>query len=220
MKPAAPARPPVEFFYCLSCPWSYLAFVRLAETALRTGTAVRYRPILAEWLDPDGGRAFPYAWLGPDAAVRAYAEKDLRDWARFCGVVIVLPKSWPVRPEWAQRGAFVALAAGQGRTYLEAIFRAHFAEGRNIAERGVVLEVAGSCGLAGAAFEAELGRAATLTALRATTDELRSRGGFGSPSMFLGDDLYFGHDRMPLLEVALLRAAERPFVAPGEHGRL
>ena len=220
MKQSGSARPTVEFFYCLSCPWTYLAFLRLAETALRTAALIAYRPILAHWLGPPSERALPYAWLGPDPNVRAYAAKDLADWARFCSVTIRLPQPWPVHPELAQRGAVLAAEAGLARPYLDAMFRAHFAAGRNIAERAVVLEVAAGCGLSGAAFEAGLTSESTLAALRHNTEELRARKGFGSPMMFLGSDFYFGHDRMPLLEVALMRAAERPFLAPGEHGRL
>ena len=220
MKASGATRQTVEFFYCLSCPWSYLAFVRLGEAALRTGAAIEYRPILAEWLGPGRERALPYAWLGPDPDVRAYAAKDLQDWARFCSVAIRLPEPWPVRPDWAQCAAVLAIEAGLIRPFLEAMFRAHFAQGRNIADREVVLEVAGGCGLAGATFEAQLVQGTTLAAVRHNTDELRARKGFGSPTMFVGPDLYFGHDRMPLVEVALMRAADRPFVAPGEHGRL
>ena len=204
----------------LSCPWTYLAFVRLAETALRTAATIVYRPILAQCLGPPDERAFPYAWLGPDPAVRAYAAKDLKDWARFCSVTIELPRPWPVYPELAQRGAVLAAEAGLARPYIDAMFRAHFAAGRNIAERAVVLEVAAGCGLSGAAFEAGLASEATLVALRHNTEELRGRQGFGSPTLLFDCDLYFGHDRVSLLEVALMRAAERPFVAPGEHGRL
>ena len=49
------------------------------------------------------------------------------------------------------------------------------------------------------------------------SDELLRRGGFGSPSMFVAESLYFGHDRLPLVEAALLHHGDRPFVAPGEH---
>jgi 2-hydroxychromene-2-carboxylate isomerase len=222
MKPRAapqPRRQAVEFFYCCSCPWTYLAFVRLQETALRTGADIVFRPVLAEWIPTAGGRALPYAWLGPDPAMRAYAAKDLRDWARFCSVSVELPPSWPARPQWAQRGAVAAIDAGVIRRYADAVFRAHFSAGRDISDRRVVLEVAAVCGLEGPDFESRLDDEATLAAVRRNTDELVARGGFGSPTMFLGEDMYFGHDRVSLLESALMRSADRPLIAPGEHGR-
>jgi len=210
-------RPTVEFFYCGSCPWTYLAFVRLNEAAVRTGANVVYRPVLADWIRPDVSRPSPLA--STDAVVAAYARKDLQDWARFCGVAISLPQPWPVRPEWAQRGAVAAIEAGLGKAYVEEMFRAHFAGGRNIAERGVVLDVATDCGLVRATFESRLAAGDLLDTVQDNTEELVRRGGFASPTMFMGDDMYFGHERVSLLESALMRSAERPFIAPGEHGR-
>jgi 2-hydroxychromene-2-carboxylate isomerase len=212
-------RPTVEFFYCASCPWTYLSLVRLNEAATRTGAGIVYRPILAAWIAGGLEPLSAGSLANPNPAVAAYARKDLQDWARFCGVVIDLPDNWPIRPEWAQRGAVLAIEAGLIRSYAEAIFRAHFAAGRNIGERHVVLEIAGTCGLSGPAFEARLAADNVLDVIRRNTDELQQRGGFGSPTMFLADDMYVGHDRMPLLEAALMRASERPFIAPGEHGR-
>jgi 2-hydroxychromene-2-carboxylate isomerase len=219
VRAAPPAGPTVDFFYCFSCPWTYLAFVRLQETALRTGATIAYRPVVDEWLAPGSARPLPYAWLGSNPDVRDYAAKDLRDWARFCSVVIERPQPWPVRPEWAQRAAVLAIGAGLIRQYADAVFRAHFSAGRNIADRAVVLELAAGCGLSGAQFETRLASEATLAVVRDNVDELVRRRGFGSPTMFAGDDMYFGHDRVPLLESALMRAADRPLIAPGEHGR-
>lgn len=210
-------QPLVEFFYCGSCPWTYLAFVRLNEAAMRTGASVIYRPVLAHWIRPDARRSSPLT--SADSAVATYARKDLQDWAQFCGVAISLPQPWPVRPEWAQRGAVAAIEAGMPRTYVEQIFRAHFTGGHNIAERAVVVDVAADCGLARASFEARLADRDLQDTVRNNTEELVRRGGFASPTMFIGEDMYFGHDRMSLLESALMRSGERPFIAPGEHGR-
>lgn len=184
---------------------------------MRTGARVTYRPVLADWIRPDVSRSSPLT--SADAAIVAYARKDLQDWARFCGVGISLPQPWPVRPEWAQRGAVAAIEAGLPKAYVEQIFRAHFTVGRNIAERIVVVDVAADCGLSRASFEARLADRDLLDTVRNNTEELVRRGGFASPTMFIGEDMYFGHDRMSLLESALMRSGERPFIAPGEHGR-
>lgn len=210
--------PAVEFFYYCSCPWTWLAFGRLHEAALRTGSTIVYRPILLEWL-PGVSRTDPPPI--PNAARAKYAVKDLQDWARFCGVTIrpeeELPS--PSVPEWAQRGALVAVAEGLIRPYADAIFAARFAELRDIRELAVVEEIAAAAGLSGVDFRTRLEADETWTTVRRNSEELVRRGGFGSPTMFVGDDMYFGNDRMPLVESALMRAMERPFIAPGEHGR-
>jgi 2-hydroxychromene-2-carboxylate isomerase len=215
----AAGRPTVEFFYCCSCPWSYLAHARLRETATRTGAAISYRPVLAALLD-DVAERLPARWLtSANAAVSAYARKDLQDWAQFCGVLIRRSDRLPRRPEWAQRGAVLAVATGVGARYAEAVFSACFTQGRDIESREVVIDIAAGCGLAGPAFEAGLAAEETLDVIRRNVGELVSRGGFGSPTLFLGEDMYFGHDRVPLLEGALMRSHDRRFIAPGEHGR-
>ena len=206
------ARRSVEFFYCAACPWSYLAFVRLSESVLRTDASISYRPIVAAWLGTDQAGRHSFATAD-------YVRKDLQDWARFCGVRIVSAEPFSAAPEQAQRGAFAAARMGNARDYIGAIYRAQFERQVDIAGRATLLAIADECGLDLAQFQATLDDAASLEAVRHNSEELRQRGGFGSPSMFVGGDLYFGHDRLPLVESALLRAGERPFVAPGEHDR-
>jgi 2-hydroxychromene-2-carboxylate isomerase len=209
----------VEFFYCCSCPWTYLAFVRLNETALRTDSTIVYRPIIADWVRARRTGGSPAD--GSQAAIAAYARKDLQDWARFCGVRIVVPTPTPTPepPEWAQRGAIVAVEAGRGKGYLTEIFRGRFEDRIDVADRAVVLEVAARCGLQTDDFAARIDAVDTIETLHRNGDELQQRGGFASPTLFIGDDMYVGHDRMPLLESALMRASDRPFIAPGEHDR-
>lgn len=215
------ARRVVDFFYGITDPRDYLAFVRLVDAAMRTQSTIVYRPVLARAL-PAGGIAEP---AGTSVAATTYAAKDLQDWARFCGVRLRPVAIAVTDADWAQRGAIaagvVADAGGsQLRHFIESIFRARFTEGRDIADRPVVVELAMSCGLARAGFEAVLDSATTLEALEANANELVRRGGYATPTMLLGEDMYVGHARMPLLESALMRASDRPFVAPGEHDRL
>jgi 2-hydroxychromene-2-carboxylate isomerase len=216
------ARRVVEFFYGSSSAWDYLAFVRLVEAAMRTQSTIVYRPVLARALPARGAE-------GPEVvspAAATYAAKDLQDWARFCGVRITPGLAALADADWAQRGA-VAVAAGAAplpgphacRAYVEGIFRARFTDGRDIADRAVVVEVAACCGIAGPEFESVLDSATTLDALHANAHELVRRGGYATPTMLRGDDMYVGHACMPLLESALMRASDRPFVAPGEHDR-
>ena len=215
----ATSPPTVEFYYCCSCTWSYLALARLDEAAIRTGARVVYRPIVSAWIDDGAGPPVATRLESGDARVVAYARKDLADWARFCGVAITLPSGGRILPEWAQRGAVLAIEADVIRRYATSVFEAHFGAGRNITERATVLAVAAACGLSGEEFEARLESEEVLATLRRNTEALGQRGGFTSPTMFLGDDMYVGHDRIPLLEGALMRASDRPFIAPGEHGR-
>lgn len=210
-------RPLIEFFYCASCASSYLACVRLREVSIRTGATLAFRPVVAAWLPaadhPDG-----VAGTTRDAAAR-YALKDLGDWARFCGITLALPQPLAFDAGWVQRGAIVASDARRIRAYAEAAFEARFGAGRDLSEREVALALAVHCGLEVGSFAAALDSANTRAALVDNGDELLRRGGFATPTMFLGADMFVGHERIPLLEWAVMRSSEQPFIAPGEHGR-
>jgi len=212
-------RPVVEFFYCFSCPWTYLAFVRLQEAAMRAGAAIAFRPIVNAWLPRSAQDIFNSLRRPADPAAAAYAAKDLRDWARFCGVRIEHARLWHGSPEWAQRGSIAAMQLNLIGPYVTTMFREIFGEGRDVSERPAVIDAAAGCGLSGPQFESLLSSEDAVAAVHHNTAELRRRGGFSSPTMLVGEDMYFGHDRMPLLEAALMLAADQPFIAPGEHGR-
>lgn len=209
--------PEVEFFFCLSCLSSYLALTRLRETVLRTGAAVSFRPVVSAWL-PEG---IIDAQVRVDTAthpvIRDYRRKDLNDWARFCGLRIECEEAPPVDTELAQRAAVAAVDAGRIADYTEAMFRARFEEGRNIADRAVVADVAIRSGLGQRAIRSAIEADYAESVLRRNLAALVQRGGFTTPTMFLADDMYVGHERVPLLELALMRSAERPLIAPGQH---
>lgn len=172
----------IDFYYCCSCPWTYLAFVRIREVAMRTGATVRYLPILVDRVHAEANRSFPGTRLDPNPRKAAYSAKDLQDWARYCGVRIHLPPRWPVTPERAQRGAIVASAAGQGPDYAHAVFRAYFTEGRDILAEDVIDDIAVAVGLDRARFRSAVAAADTAAALQDNCDTLVARGGFGSPT--------------------------------------
>lgn len=214
-----PARAAVEFFFDCSCPWSYLALGRLQEAAIRTGARIVYRPV---WLaEINRNAAMNQAGRQDDlsAARQRYRSKDLQDWARFCGVPLREPDFEYAETGWAQRGAIVALRAGCVVGYLDGIYRARFAEQRDISQPMDVTEVAENAGLDAKQFAAALGAPDTLDELRENAARLLEYGGFGTPTMLVGTDLYFGNDRMPLVEIALARAGGMRLVMPGEHGR-
>lgn len=186
---------------------------------MRTGARIVWRPILVDWVHSAAKRMFPGDPSDPNSRKAAYQAKDLQDWARFCGVRIATPVVWPITPEYAQRAALVAASRNVLVPFALALFRAYFSESRNIGEPAVVRAIGASVGLWDAAFAREVEAADTLAQLRRNCDELVQRGGFGSPTMFIGEDMYFGNDRLPLVELALTMATERRMVAPGAHSQ-
>jgi 2-hydroxychromene-2-carboxylate isomerase len=134
-----------------------------------------------------------------------YYGKDLGDWVRRSGLRIGTPRPFPVNSVKAMRGAHVALDAGRIAPYARAVFEAYWGDLRDISQDAVLADVVARVGLEREAFFAAIASPAVKERLRATTDELVARGGFGSPTMFVdGDDMYFGNDRLVLVREALL----------------
>lgn len=208
-------RPLIEFFYCASCPASYLALARVKEVVSRTGARLATRPVVSAWLPGEARRGAD----NPEDAAARHERKELENWARFCGVVLRLPRPLAMNAEWVQRGAIVAMSLGRGRLWMEAAFEARFSLGHDLSRREAVLDLAEHCGLGVEDFTEALGAPSTGAALAENVEELVQRGGFATPTMFLGADMFVGHTSVTLLEWAVMQAAERPFIAPGEHGR-
>lgn len=216
-KDPATTRPRLEFFFDCSSPWTYLAFHRVQDVITETGAEVSWRPILV------GGvfnavnrglyenRARMARALGSDDADGAgrkarYYMKDLVDWARFCGLRIGQPAVFPVNSVRAMRGCLVAERHGRLVPFARAVFETYWGDLEDISQPEVLSRVAARAGLDPEALLAEVEKPACKERLRANTDELIARGGFGSPTMFVGgDDIYFGNDRLELVRAALLR---------------
>jgi len=107
----------------------------------------------------------------------------------------------------ALRGALVALEHGCIGPYSERVFRAYFGEDRDISQDAVLRTIVADVGLDPQTWLAAIATPAYKDRIRANTDECVRRGGFGSPTMFVGDDMYFGNDRLVLVEHALRRAS-------------
>ncbi|NIP17746.1 MAG: hypothetical protein GWM87_06045 [Xanthomonadales bacterium] len=143
--------------------------------------------------------------------------KDLNDWADYCGIVLRRPEDWPADSNLAGQGALLALDADRGMAYSTCVFQAYFERGEDLTDIATLRRAAEAAGLSGDPFEHALPNAALEERLRHNCRELLDRGGFGSPTLFVADAMFFGHDRMPLVEFALGQSSGRQFVAPGDH---
>ncbi len=197
----------IEFFFDCSSPWTYLAFSRVEAIAVRNDATIMWKPILVGGVFNAVNKEVYERRANPDPRKASYVAKDMADWARLCGITIKWPPTiFPVRSVAAMRGAFHALDEGRLVPYASNVFRAYWEEDRDIANPAVLKDCAVRAGLAGDRFLASLDDPANKARLKASTDELIARGGFGSPTIFVnGSDMYFGNDRLVLVEAALMR---------------
>ncbi len=197
----------LEFFFDTSSPWTYLAFTRVQPIAERAHAELVWKPILVGGVFNEVNRDVYDRRANPDPRKSAYYEKDLQDWARLAGIRIGKPPVFPVRATLVMRATLVAQEKGKLVPFARAAFEAYWGALKDVSRKDVVKEIAGSAGLDPDWVIARAGADDIKAKLKANTDELIARGGFGSPTLFVdGTDMYFGNDRLPLVEAALLRA--------------
>ena len=206
-----PDGPKLEFFFDCSSPWTYLAFHRLEKLRDETGARLVWKPILVGGVFNSVNRSVYEQRANPVPAKARYYLKDLGDWARFCGLSIGQPRVFPVNSVKAMRGALFALERERIAPYARAVFESYWSELEDISQDEVLGRIVDRVGLARDEFFAAIAAPECKAALRANTEELIVRGGFGSPTFFVqGEDLYFGNDRIPLVREALARLAPEP----------
>lgn len=196
----------LEFFFDCSSPWTYLAFTRVHDVAARTKTEIVWKPILVGGVFNAVNQDVYERRANPDPLKAAYYTKDLEDWAHFAGIHIGQPAVFPVNSVRAMRGALIALQDGKIVPYTRAVFEAYWGDLQDISLPEVLSLIVTPLGYDAAEFLQRINEPEVKAKLRANTDELIKRGGFGSPTMFVnGEDMYFGNDRLPLVEAALMR---------------
>ncbi|MGC1469414.1 MAG: 2-hydroxychromene-2-carboxylate isomerase [Sphingorhabdus sp.] len=198
----------VEFFYDLSSPWTYLAFTNLWPMLERTGEQAVLRPILVGGVFNAVNPSVYAAREMTDNRKLKHSWKVLHDWAALAGVEMNFPSKWhPAKSVNAMRFACV-LEGDQDalRRFSKAAFESYFGAQENLDDADVLAVVADSIGLDGAMLKAAAQSDDVKARLRANTEEVIARGGYGSPSIFVdGTDMYFGNDQLPLVEAALRR---------------
>ena len=198
----------IEFFFDCSSPWTWLGFHNIQPLAAELGTTIRWRPILV------GGifnSVNPSVYAGrehPVPAKSAYQLKDVQDWARHSGLTIKFPPTvFPVNSVKAMRGCLWLEPQGKLPAFATAVFEAYWRDDFDISTDAVLARLCEHSDVDPAAFFAAIATPDIKERLKANTEELIARGGFGSPTIFVGaNDMYFGNDRLPLVRAALLRA--------------
>ena len=197
----------IEFFFDCSSPWTWLAFRNIQPIAREIGVEVQWKPVLVGGIfNAVNPSVYEFRERGVPAK-QAYLRKDLADWARLAGISIRFPPTvFPVNSVKAMRGCLLLEPDGLLVPFAEAVFHAYWSDDRDISQDAVLAEICAGVGVEPERFFAGIARADIKDRLRANTEEVIARGGFGSPTMFVGgDDMYFGNDRLGLVREAVLR---------------
>ncbi len=202
--PTTPSKSPpmkhtLELYWDFSSPFGYLGSTQAEALAARTGAELVWRPMLLGGLFKIIGQAdFPMATFS--AAKQKYYADDLQRWAAYWGVPMKWPSRFPINTVKALR-CYLALPAEAQRPFREAAFSAFWADDRDISDDAVLRELLGANA---EAVLAKIQEKAIKDELIACTDRAAKAGVFGAPTWVVdGKELFWGQDRIPLVERAL-----------------
>lgn len=196
----------VEFFFDLSSPWTRLAFHNVQPILVETGAGVRWRPFLVGGVFNAVNPRVYELRADPEQRAMKRSFEWLKEWARLAGVAMNFPSEFhPVKSVAAMRCA-CALEDDQAALFrfADAAFEAYFGGARNIDDPAVLAAIADEIGMDGAALVTRSTTPEVKDRLRTNTDEAIARGAFGSPTLFVGDRMYFGNDQLPLVRQKLM----------------
>ncbi len=197
----------IECYFDCSSPWTWFAFRNLQPLAAELGVPIAWKPVLVGGIfNAVNPSVYEFRQKGAPAK-QAYLRKDLTDWARHYGLALKFPPTvFPVNSVKAMRGCIWLQGQGRMLDFAAAVFAAYWSGDEDISQHAVLAAICRAQGIDEAAFFAAIASADIKAQLKANTDEVIARGGFGSPTMFVGgDDMYFGNDRLHLVREAVLR---------------
>ena len=194
----------IEYFLDCSSPWTYLSFRGMQELSKRKSFEIIWKPILVGGIFNTINPSVYESRQNPIKEKLVYSQKDLDDWSKSRGLDITMPKIFPVNSVKAMRGSFFFQDAGKIENYLEAVFYAYWTEGKDISDDNILKSIVDQLNSSAEEYFDFIKTPEAKERLISNTQELMDRGGFGSPTFFLNeDDMYFGNDRIQLLEEKL-----------------
>lgn len=193
----------VECFFDVGSPASYLAWTQLPELAERQQAQLIWKPMLLGGVFKATGNQSPV--MIP--AKGAYMLKDLARYARRYDVEMQFNPFFPINTLQLMRGAVAAQDLGQLDAYLNVVFPALWVKGLDMGQAEVVAEVLTEAGLDAKQVFTHANTPEIKDALKASTEEAIARGVFGAPTLFVGDEMFFGQDRLDWVESVLAEKA-------------
>lgn len=190
---------PIDFYFDFSSPYGYLVSEKIDNLAAQHGRKVRWHPILLGVIFKTTGSA-PLTLQHPAKA--AYYVGDFARSARFLGVPFKQPSRFPLPTQVAARayywlhGQDCALA----RQFAHAVYRALFVEDRDISDPETIFEISAKNAIDRSILEPALQSPEIKARLKDEVERAMARGVFGSPTVIIDGETFFGADRLPQIE--------------------
>ncbi len=192
----------LEYFFDCSSPWTYLSFRGILELRKNKEFEIIWKPILVGGIFNSTNPSVYESRKNPVKEKMEYSQKDMADWAVERNIQFNWPKIFPINSVKSMRGSFYFLDKNQNiEEYLEKVFKAYWTEGKDISSNDCLKDIVTSLSASADDFMEFIDLPETKKRLVDNTQELMDRNGFGSPTFFLDtEDMYFGNDRIQLIE--------------------
>lgn len=190
----------VDFYFDYVSPFSYLASTQLMQLE-RWGAEVVLKPVFLGGIVKTLGLTPPIQQPGHGRA--GYMLRDLERWASLYGIPFAFNDAFPVNSLLALRATPWLQAQGRLRSFMHLCFDATWGEGKDIGQVSVMRELAERAGCDPDAFMQAANAPENKQWLKEVTEQALTRGIFGVPTFFVGDEMFFGNDRLLFVNQAL-----------------
>ena len=192
----------VEFFFDIGSSYSYIAYKALPAIAAARGAQIVWRPMLLGGVFKATGNHSP----AEIPAKSKWLDQDLQRWAARYGAAFKRNPHFPINTMTLMRGAVGMQMRGPDfAKYLETMFHAMWAEPRNLGHPQELAAVLRRAGFDDYAFQSLVSDPAVKQQLKQNTEEAVARGVFGAPTFFVGDEMFWGQDRLDFVAEALAK---------------
>lgn len=192
----------LDYYFSMVSPWAYIGHDAFHDVVARHDVTVNYKPMaLLEVFDATGTPRLP----DRHQTRRDYRMLELQRWREKRGLSFNLqPAHWPFPFQTADRMVIAAVEAGHDPAgFMRAVFKGIWEEQKSFAEESELVAAADSAGLPGADLLAAAKAEATDVIYKANTEAFLGAGGFGAPFYILNGEIFWGQDRIDLLDDAL-----------------
>ena len=194
--------PKVDYYLTLASPYAYMGHTCFVDLSKKMKASVTIKPVdMGSIFSKTGG--LPLGKRSP--ARQAYRFQELERWRQHLNIPLILkPKFFPVND--LQASAMVIAADLKGKNGIDlagACLRAVWAEERNIAAPDTLVSIANDLGMDGAELLTQSGSAEVAQVFERNSQDALGIGVFGAPTYAVGEQLFWGQDRLSFLEHAL-----------------
>lgn len=194
----------VEFIFDFASPNAYFSLKVLREIVARTGANLVITPCLLGGIFKATGNQAPMIAFAPIKGKMNYEMLETRRFIAANGLAkFSMNPNFPINSIHAIRGLIVAQSVGVGDTYIDTVLAGFWEQGAAMGDIGVIAGILNTAGLDGTALMEGTASPEVKAVLMANTESAVARGAFGIPTFFVGEDMYFGKERLGQVEDAL-----------------